>query len=149
MSALPKQPILCEIPQIAKPTSTAERWADFVLRACKSEKDLKTLGMWARQVAVSYTTLCEVCRLIGVQPRQARDFTRVLRAVMRPSFDFRQLASFLDISDSRTLASLLQSAGFYTSICSPVSVMSFLDNQQFINHENAGLRIIREILVSQ
>jgi hypothetical protein len=149
MSALPNQPILYEIPQIAQPTSTAERWADFVLRACKSEKDLKTLAMWAHQVAVSYTTLCEVCRLIDVQPRQARDFTRVLRAVMRPSFDFCQLASFLDISDRRTLEPLLQTAGFYTPISHPVSVVSFLDNQQFIKRENAGLRVIRDILVSQ
>lgn len=120
-----------------------------MLRACKSEKDLKTLSMWAHQVAVSYTTLCEVCRLIGVQPRHARDFTRVLRAVMRPSFDFRQLASFLDISDRRTLEPLLQTAGFYTLVSQPVSVTSFLDNQQFINSENAGLRVIREILGSQ
>lgn len=149
MSALANQLILYEIPQIAQPTSTAERWADFVLRGCKSEKDLKTLGMWAHQVAVSYTTLCEVCRLIGVQPRHARDFTRVLRAVMRPSFDFRQLASFLDISDRRTLEPLLQTAGFDTLVSQPVSAMSFLDNQQFINSENAGLRVIREILVSQ
>jgi hypothetical protein len=147
MSALANQLILCEIPQITRPTSTAERWADFVLRGCKSEKDLKTLGMWAHQVAVSYTTLCEVCRLIGVQPRQARDFARVLRAVLRPSFDFRQLASFLDISDRRTLESLLQSAGFYVLAARPVSVLSFLDNQQFINRDNAGLRVIREVLV--
>ena len=47
------------------------------------------------QVAVSYTSLCETCRLIGVQLRQARDFTRVLRAIARSSLDSLQIASFL------------------------------------------------------
>lgn len=102
--------------------------------------------MWARQVAVSYTTLCESCRLIDVRPRQARDFTRVLRIITMPSFDFNQVATFLDISDSRTLHTILQKAGFERVVTFPadVSVVSFLDRQQFIGQQNPGLRIIRD-----
>src|SRR5580765_36522 len=84
-----------QVPEIARPTSVAERWASYVLGACKAERDLKTIGIWARQVAVSYTTLCESCRLIDVQPRHARDFARVLRIILMPEFDFRRLGSFL------------------------------------------------------
>lgn len=144
------QPVLeptASRPEIVHPTSTAERWASYVLGACKSERDPRTLGIWARQVAVSYTTLCESCRLIEVAPRYARDFARVLRLIVMPSFDPRELASFLDISDRRTLDSILQKAGFghHATFLRDVSVLSFFDNQQFIPRDNAGLRIIRDV----
>jgi hypothetical protein len=142
------QPASCVIAQIVNPSSSAERWANYVLGACKSAKDPRTLGIWAREVAVSYTTLCESCRLIGVRPRHARDFTRVLRLLVTPSFEPALLASFLDISDRRTLDSILENAGFsqdrFTS--RQVSVLAFLNNQRFIACENAGLKIIRDVL---
>jgi hypothetical protein len=138
------------LPQIAHPASAAERWASHVLRACNSDKDLKTLGTWAHQAAVSYTSLCESCRLINVQPRSARDFVRVLRLVIMPSFDSRQLATFLDISDSRTLCSILDKAGFerHAAFFRHTSVASFLDQQQFIARENTGLEVIRAMFCS-
>jgi hypothetical protein len=136
--------------QIAPPTSTAERWASYVFGACKSDRDPRTLGIWARQVAVSYTTLCESCRLIEVAPRYARDFARVLRIVLMPSFYPCKLASFLDISDRRTLDTILEKAGFghHATFLRDVSIVSFLDNQQFISRENAGLRVIRDVFAS-
>ena len=142
--------ILSVLPEIVHPTSMAERWASYVLGACKSERDPRTLGIWARQIGVSYTTLCESCRLIDVQPRHARDFTRVLRIIFfMPAFDLRKLASFLDISDKRTLNSILQTAGMGqpAAISHHISVRSFLDNQQFIARENPGLMILRNVFV--
>jgi hypothetical protein len=138
------------IPQIAHPTSTAERWASYVLRACESERDPRTLGIWAREVAVSYTTLCESCRLVGVSPRAARDFARVLRVLLMSSFGPCIVTSFLDISDRRTLDSILRKAGFgsHAILSGDVSVVSFLDSQQFVAIENPGLKIIRDVLVS-
>jgi hypothetical protein len=138
--------ILSVLQRIDHPTSMAERWASYVVGACKSERDARTLAIWARQVGVSYTTLCESCRLIDVQPRHARDFTRVLRIILMPAFDFHKLSSFLDISDKRTLDSILQTAGFghHAPISYHISVRSFLDNQQFIALQNPGLKIIRD-----
>jgi hypothetical protein len=138
--------ILSVLQRIDHPTSMAERWASYVVAACKSERDPKTLAIWARQVGVSYTTLSESCRLIDIQPRHARDFTRVLRIILMPAFDFRKLSSFLDISDMRTLDSILQTAGFgqHAAISHHISVRSFLDNQQFIVCENPGLLIIQD-----
>jgi len=144
------RPIVGSISQIPQPASSAERWANYVLLACKSERDPRTLGIWAHQIAVSYTTLCESCRLIGIQPRQARDFTRILRLLMQPFFEPRELASFLDISDRRTLDSILRNAGFmpHAIVSRQMSVAYFLDNQRFIADKNAGLTIIRNILVT-
>jgi hypothetical protein len=136
------------IPQIAQPTSAAERWANYVLGACKSTRDPRTLSIWAHQIGVSYTMLCESCRLVDVQPRHARDLARVLRVIMMPSFRCRQLATFLDISDRRTLNSILQKAGIRedSAFSQQASIAAFLDNQQFIAPDNPGIRIIREVL---
>jgi len=149
-SSLAIQPSASIIPKIDHPTSAAERWANYVLRACKATEDPRTLGIWARQAAVSYTTLCESCRLIDIQPRYARDFVRVLRVVTMPSFDSGQLASFLDISDRRTLESIIKNTGFRDCaiVPRPVSVMSFLDGQRFISRENAGLQVIRDLFIA-
>lgn len=139
------------VPQIAHPTSAAERWASYVLGACRSDRDPRTIRIWAREVAVSYSTLCESCRLVGVQPRCARDFARVLRVLAKPSSDICQLTSFLDVRDRRTLQAILQNAGFqcHAPILRQISVVSFLEQQQFIAHENAGLMIIREVFVAR
>lgn len=141
---------VCPIPQIENPTSSPEKWANYVLKACRSENDLRTLGMWAREVAVSYTTLCESCRLIGIQPRHARDFTRILRVILRASCDPHQVADFLDISDRRTLYGILESAGFsqHQMVSGRISMLSFLNNQRFIPGDNTGVRVIREVLVT-
>lgn len=138
------------IPEIAHPISTAERWASYVLGACKAERDPRTLGIWAHEVGVSYTTLCESCRLIGVQPRHARDFARVLRVIVQSSLYSCQLASLLDISDRRTLHGILQNAGFshHENLSREVSVTGFLNQQQFITPDNAGLTIVRDVFAS-
>jgi hypothetical protein len=141
-------PQTAAMPEPSPPGSTAERWVHYVLGACRSEKDPRTLAIWAREVAVSYTTLCESCRLMNVRPRQARDFARVLRIILMPSFDASQLAIFFDISDRRTLDSLLRNAGLPTEASPPVriSVFDFLDNQHFIPMHNPGLNVLRELL---
>lgn len=151
IAALTKQPIEWAIPHIKHPTSTAERWVSYVLGACKVESDPRTLSIWAHAVAVSYTTLCETCRLIDVQPRHARDFARVLRVILRPSFHISQLPSLLDISDRRTLQLILHNAGFnlHTAASSPISVVAFFDHQRFIDPGNVGLTILRGLFNGQ
>jgi hypothetical protein len=67
-----------------------------------------------------------------------------------PSFDTCDLTCLLDISDRRTLNSILEKAGFgqQVTFSGQVSVVAFLDNQKFIALDNAGLRIIRAVFVS-
>jgi hypothetical protein len=136
------------MPEVAPPTSTAERWVHYVLGACRSDKDPRTIAIWAREIAVSYTTLCESCRLMNIQPRQARDFARFLRIILMPSFDPSQLSTFIDISDRRTLDSLVRKAGLGTDAgaSNHISVFDFLDNQRFIPMHNPGLTVLRELL---
>jgi len=128
------------------PASTAERWASYVLRGSNSDTDLKTLAIWAREIAVSYTTLCETCRLICIKPRDARDFARIWRVIVRFTPENYELAGALDVSDRRTLNSILDRAGFAVDVPRHLSVQYFLEHQRFITPENAGLRALCSLL---
>ena len=132
-----------------RPASAAERWAMHVFRACGASGDLKTLEAWAEYVGVSYSSLRESCRLLGIRPHDARDLTRVLRAVMRSALDDCPPWVLLDISDSRTLRTLLERSRIGAGVRPrEISVEQFLSAQQFVPDGNAGLRVLRELLVS-
>ena len=98
-------------PSPARPGCAAERWALHVLKGCRSSGDVKTLTQWALSAGVSYTSLRESCRLVGIRPHDARDFTRVLRAVINSQGQQCDPEVLLDVSDSRTLATLFERAG--------------------------------------
>jgi hypothetical protein len=132
-----------------RPTSAAERWAIYVLRACASTGDLKTLEAWAGCVGVSYSSLRESSSLLGIRPHDARDFTRVLRAVMQSALEDCSPWVLLDVSDSRTLRSLLERSGMSAAVQpGEISVEQFLSAQRFVPSGNAGLRVLRKLLAS-
>lgn len=130
----------------ARPRSAAERWARHVLKACESEGDLKTLADWAKCVGVSYSSVRESCRLLDIQPRNARDLVRVLRAVIKSRYDHCSPKVLLDVSDSRTLGILMNRAGMGVTPLSSVTVKEFLMSQRFIARENEGLRVLQQLL---
>lgn len=134
-------------PALPTPRSTAERWAMLVLRVCQSDTDLPTLAAWASFVGLSYSSLGEYCRLLDIQPRDARDFARLLRAVIR----FRLLSSsvmeVLDIGDRRTLYALLARGGLDRAGAEPITVEEFLTRQQFVPVDNPGLMALRALLL--
>lgn len=137
-------------PVITSPRSAAGRWATFVLRACDSEGDLKTLDDWARFVGVSYSSLCESCRLVGVRPHDARDLTRVLRAIVRSGSRHRRPTALLDIRDRRTLKNLLERAGFDWGFQRrPPSAAEFLRRQTFVAVDNEGLIALCELVCAR
>jgi ActR/RegA family two-component response regulator len=117
--------------------STAERWAELVLRAVRADSDPKTLDRWARSANVSRSVLCECCRLVRVSPHDARDFVRMLRAIVR-SEPVWQPEAVMDIGDARTLKKLLRRAGL-ADVAGPPSVDAFVDGQQWIPRDNPGL----------
>jgi CheY-like chemotaxis protein len=132
---------------LPSPRSAAERWARHVLKACDSEGDLKTLEAWAECAGVSYTSLCESCRLVNVRPHAARDLARILRAVIKSGQEHSHVDVLLDVSDRRTLKALLERAGLtFGSPVGSVSVQQFFCSQQFVGNDNEGLAVLRELL---
>jgi CheY-like chemotaxis protein len=130
-------------------SSAAERWAINVLKACESHSDIRTLDDWAAYVGLSYSSLCESCRLLRIRPHDARDLARMLRAVLR-SRNLSDLAMVLDVSDMRTLKGLLARAGLNTETDGgPVLVEQFLLRQRFVTSDNDALIVLKQMLASR
>jgi hypothetical protein len=129
-----------------KPRSLGQRWAMLVLKQCDSPDDLKTLKEWARFAGVSYSSLCESCRLVGLRPHDARDFARALRALIHSSIYQCQPQMLLDISDRRTLRTFVERAG-HLFIRHPdiESVKPFVAQQQFIPTTNEAVKLLIEL----
>lgn len=130
-----------------RPSSTAERWATYVFRACAATGDPKTLDAWSLCVGVSYTSLRESCTLLGIRPHDARDLARMLRAVMRAPLEDCPPSALLDVSDSRTLRLLFERSGMTgAGLAAAIPVEEFLGRQRFVPAGNAGLRALRQLL---
>jgi ActR/RegA family two-component response regulator len=124
--------------------SVAERWARFVMQAFDSEHDLKTLSQWARLSGVSYSTLCETCRLVGIRPQAARDFARLLRAVAKARFYGCSPSMVLDVCDHRTLISLLQRGGLDDDAAQ--STVGFIERQRLVAAGNPALQTLAGLM---
>jgi len=124
------------------PRSSAHRWATYVLKACEAGDDLRTLEDWARCTGVSYSTLCEACRIVGIQPHVARDFTRLLRAMIKSSVYRCNPSVLLDVSDRRTLKALLERAGPAFGSGNAASISHFIEQQRFVPNSNEGIRVL-------
>ncbi len=132
-----------------RPGSAAERWALHVLKACESARDLKTIEDWAAYIGVSYSSLRESCHVLGISARDARDFMRVLRAVLKCRRHRCSPEVLLDVSDGRTLEKLLRQAGLSSDSVDTATPHRFLRDQHFISRENAGLRILTLFLLQR
>jgi FixJ family two-component response regulator len=127
--------------------SVTARFANLIIRGCGSPTDLKTLAQWARAVGVSYSALAELCRLVGVRPQHARDFVRILRAILHAPRQRCPLEMMLDVSDRRTLTHLLERAHLRRGTpWTEISVADFLRGQKFIEADNAVLTILDDLL---
>jgi hypothetical protein len=106
--------------------------------------DFKTLEEWAHHIAVSYSTLCETCRLLGIRPLDARDFARVLNALRAAIVHRCAPEVLLNVSDRRVLRTLSIKAGVDLEIrAATTSLHEFLANQRFIPAGSEALRLIR------
>lgn len=136
------------VPTRTRPRSSPERWAMHVLSACDAKGDLKTLDDWASFIGVSYSSLCESCRLLNIRPHAARDLLRLLRALRASSRDHCAPEALLDVSDRRTLDTMLTRAGLVRGASTTTSIGDFLDHQTFVPTDNEGLKVLRELLAA-
>lgn len=136
---------------ILAPRSVVERWAGYVMKVCQvaageSQGDFKTIREWARCIGVSYSTICETCRLLGAGPLDARDFARVLNALRGSIAHHCPPEVLLDVSSRRVLRALSRKAGIALEIrASRESIRTFLDTQRFIPEESEAVRLIRKL----
>ena len=129
--------------------STADRFANLMLQAMKSDTDPKTVTRWAQVAGVSYSTLSETCRLIRVHPHDARDMARMLRAIVSSKTHDCQFDVLLDVSDRRTLNKLIDRSGLSGNPDGrEVTIEAFFKSQRFIANDNEGLRMLWSALTN-
>jgi DNA-binding response OmpR family regulator len=138
---------LVQPPRVSRTTagSVAQRWAHFVLRTIDAENDPKTVTAWAKIVGVSRSVLSECCRLVHVSAHEARDFSRLLRAVCRSGEQW-QPEAILDLADGRTLKKLLARAGLTWHTRRTPTMREFLQQQRWIDEGNPGLVALHSLL---
>jgi DNA-binding response OmpR family regulator len=130
--------------------ATGERWSKYVLRASDSDRDLKTIEDWARVIGVSYSSLCESCRLLSIPPHHARDMARTLRAVVKSSTYNCSPTLLLDVSDRRTLKLLVERAGPAFRLSRTIEhVNDFIATQRFVPQNNLGIIALLRMLPSR
>jgi hypothetical protein len=118
----------------------------WVVAMLDSPTDLRTVGAWARFVGVSPATIGEICRLLEVQPHDARDLGRMLRALTFAHRSRLHLEGVLDVSDRRTLQKLIARAAVADKKLADLSLTEFLTRQQFVSADNEGLRALKAML---
>jgi hypothetical protein len=112
-----------------------ERWVEAVCRGARSLEDPKTLDIWARLAGTSRSALSTLCRALGIPPRGARDFTRLLRVFIVTGGDPAELHDVLDIAERQTAVRLFERAGLpYHARISP---LDFLDRQHLVRNTHA------------
>lgn len=128
------------------PRSAAERWALLVLKGCDADGDPKTLDDWASCAGVSYTSLTECCRILSISPHDARDLTRVLRAVRQARVLDCSVEALLNVADRRTLKALMARAGLDDRLdVRDVSVDEVLTRQRFVDRNHEGVRLLQTL----
>src|SRR5262245_3656645 len=140
---------------VSAPRSVVERWVSYVIKVCEvdadgSAGDFKTLEEWARRVAVSCSTLCETCRLLGIRPLDARDFARVLCALKAALHHGCAPEVLFNVSKRRILTKLSSKAG--VDLQTPpdaLTIGAFLDHQRFIPQAGEAMRLIRALLADR
>lgn len=126
-------------------TSSYERLARAILTARDARDDPRTRD-WARLVGMSDTSLRGLCGRLGIQPHDARDLARMLRAVAMGRLQRCAPQIFLDTADDRTLRLLLARAGLDASV--GVSPHDLLRNQKFVDDTHPMLKALRSLLAN-
>jgi ActR/RegA family two-component response regulator len=116
------------------------RWAAMVVALLSSRTDVRTTGEWARLVGVSTTTLRDWCRLANTSAARSLALGRLLRAVHLSRGRPWRPAQFLQTSDPRTLARLLERSGLSADAPS-VTVRDLLTAQSLIDDLDALLAL--------
>jgi hypothetical protein len=108
------------------------------------ERRPRTVRLWTASAGASYTPLRDNCSLVGIDPHDARDLMRMLRVVLHMLAYGSTLDTLLDIGDSRTLARLIERAGFQSAAdLQSTTIESFFCRQRFV-HRSERACVFRE-----
>jgi CheY-like chemotaxis protein len=125
----------------------AARWAEAVIRVIDAPRDPRTLAIWARIIGASTASLRSWCRLAGLSPKRSLNAARMLRAI-NYSASLKRLEDVFNVTDRRTLRSLLTLGDPGRRRSVPETFDEFFVNQRWINSPSA-LQELKRLLQSR
>jgi hypothetical protein len=111
-----------------------ERFVEIVWRGVQSPEDPRTIRQWAHISGTSRSPLSTLCKMLGISPRGARDFTRLFRALVRAGGNPNELHELLNVSEPATLTELFARAGLESP--ATLAPLEFLDRQRLVRNEH-------------
>jgi hypothetical protein len=120
-----------------------ERFVEIVWRTVQSPEDPRTIRLWAQISGTSRSPLSTLCKMLGVTPRGARDFTRLFRALVMAGGNTEEFHEVLNVSEPTTLDELLARAGLEPSVT--LTPLEFLERQRLVRNEHV-LNALRRAL---
>jgi CheY-like chemotaxis protein len=124
----------------------AARWARAVVAVIDAPRDPRIFAGWSGMVFVSIGVLRQWCRRVGIRPRRALVFVRLLRATYLKGKAGHNLANVLDITDRRTLDGLLTYAGLSREQELPSGTAEFLERQSLVGDVELLAHVRRTVL---
>jgi len=123
--------------------SCADRLAVLILSVVPLAADARTLQGWAKAAHVSVGSLRGYCCTAGVPAKQALDFARLLRVVLRSGRGAWEPTRWLSVSDPRHLRRLLARGDLVQSTgAAPLTPRTYLARQRLIPSQSAVLSCV-------
>jgi hypothetical protein len=130
------------------PRSAADRWVLHVIKGCVAVDDPMTVRLWTASAGASYSPLRDHCSIVGIDPHDARDLMRMLRVVLHMQAYGRPLDMLLSTGDRRTLATLLDRAGFRSPAdLRDATIEEFFRRQRFVAADRPALSLLRAVVL--
>jgi DNA-binding response OmpR family regulator len=138
---------LLQARSLEEPGTTIGYAAWWILLACASPADLPRLRPWVAFVpSTTYSQLRNAYLRVGVEPLDARDFMRILRALARTSGRVEHVEGQLALGDQRTTDAMITRAGLSKGRpADPITLEEFLTRQRFISVDHPLLDQIRAL----
>jgi len=127
--------------------SVVEELACLIWLACESSDDVKTIRDWADPLKIGYSTLRGLCDRAGMNAESAKNFARILRALVKSNGRVADVRFHLRYGDDRTVHPLLERAGLSAPRTPErVTLEQYLVLQQFIGDSGPILPALRRVL---
>ena len=138
---------LLQAGRLEEPGTTIGYAAWWILLACASPADLPRLRPWVAFVpSTTYSQLRNAYLRIGVDPIDARDFMRILRALAWTRGRVERVEGELALGDPRTTDAMIARAGLSKDRpADPITFEEFVAGQRFVPPDHPLLDEIRAV----
>ena len=142
-------PLLPVRPSSTSPPTSAAVGADWILKACDSEGDLRNFAEWAHVTGVSGRRMRDLYKQMNLDPQHVKWFMRMFRALARARGYLEDAVAELIVGDPRTLKHVSDDAGLNVRPAVRVPLEQFLRTQKFVPYEHSLMTALRSLIATR